>query len=306
MTTAMTLARSARPYRLLAAAALLVALAAPAAVSAAGGNGHHNGRIWLGNGGHGRQRGAGSQVRPHLVSGIVTSIGGATAPTTLTVQTVGGLTINVTVPASTTVVRRYGGPSGLDEMVAGDRVSVWGSFEPGSSTFDAVRIKDWSIQRVDSRVVGLVQSAANNGAVVLVGRHEHGRRNPYYHGETVQVTFTASTVVMSGSMTVTVAAVQPGLRIVAMGTYDRIGHTLTATRVRILSAHARGNEGQTGAATPEAEATQQAGDATATPAPTGTTTTDATATATSDDATATATPTDTITSDATATPAPGA
>lgn len=230
----------ARPHRLLTAAALVAALALPAAAYADGGHGHHGlNQGWPGRHGHHRT-GPGPEVRPHTITGTLTALSGATTPATLTVQTVGGLSIDVTVPATATVVRRYDGPSGLGKMTVGDRVSVWGSFESGSNTFDAVRLRDWTIQRADSQVIGTVDSVTTTNTTVVtidVG-HGHGRRDPYHHGETVQVSISASTIVMSGTVAVSTTVIQPSMRIAAVGVYDRAGRVLDASRVRIL--HARG------------------------------------------------------------------
>jgi hypothetical protein len=277
----MTLTRSLRP---LAAAALAAGLVLPAAASASGHpsdkhDGKHNG-VRHASSYTGHQR--------HTVDGVLQTMSGTTTPATLTVQTASGTTVSVTMPATTKFVRRYNGHSSLDELTAGDRITADGAFEKGSSTtFDARRIKDWSIQRAYTRVVGSV-AAVQNGVVTLRvarGRSEH---SPYWHGEGVWVTLSSSTMVMSSSGTVTVNAVQPGVRVLVMGVYDRASRSLRAGRVRILSWHRqnddrgahRQNDDVVGAATPRAAATSvddhgmyrqsDAPSATATPSATGT------------------------------------
>jgi hypothetical protein len=173
-------------------------------------------------------------------------------PATLIVQT-GNTTTTVTVAATTKFGRRYNGPSSLDEFSAGDRITAWGSFEKSSTTtFDAQRIKDWSIQRAYTRVVGSV-ATVQNGVVTLRVARGRSVHSPYWHGDDVRVTLSSSTIVMSGSVTVTVDAVQPGVRVLIMGLYDRASRSLRADRVRILGGQLRHDP--RAAATPEAEAT---------------------------------------------------
>jgi hypothetical protein len=260
----MTITRSLRP---LAAAALAAGLVLPAAASAAGhtGGGKHAGE-------HDGVRHASSYSghQRHKVDGVVQTVSGTTAPTTLTVQA-GSTTVTVTVAATTKYERRYNGPSSLDEFAAGDRITAWGSFDKGSpTTFDAQRIKDWSIQRAYTRVVGSVAAVQNNGLVTLRVARGRNVHSPYWHGEDVSVTLSPSTRVMSGSVTATVDAVQPGVRVLVMGLYDRVSRSLRADRVRILSGHRRHDP--RAAATPEAEATTTPTSYAATPEPEATST----------------------------------
>ena len=227
----MTITRSLRP---LAAVALAAGLVLPAAVSAAGhpGAGKHDGE-------HDGVRHASSSSghQRHKVDGVVQTSGTAT----LIVQT-GSTTTTVTVAATTKFGRRYNGPSSLDEFSAGDRITAWGSFEKSSTTtFDAQRIKDWSLQRAYTRVVGSV-ATVQNGVVTLRVARGRSVHSPYWHGEDVWVTLSSSTIVMSGSVTVTVDAVQPGVRVLVMGLYDRASRSLRAGRVRILSWHRQNDD----------------------------------------------------------------
>jgi hypothetical protein len=249
----------------LAAAALAAGLVLPAAASASG----HPGNAGKHDGKHNGVRHASSYSghQRHTVDGVLETMSGTTSsttvPATLTVQTASGTTVTVTVSATTKFVRHYNGHSGLDELTAGDRITADGSFEKGSSTtFDARRIKDWSIQRAYTRVVGSV-AAVQNGVMTLRVARGRSRHSPYWHGEGVWVTLSSSTIVMAGSSTVTVDAVQPGVRVLVMGVYDRASRSLRAGRVRILSwhrqNHSRGahrqNDDAVAAATPLAAAT---------------------------------------------------
>src|SRR5947209_13817788 len=189
----MTFACSRRSF---AAMALAAGLVLPMAASAAGprpspspGGGHH------GSTSGGSQR---PSVSRHQVSGILTGMTGAagttvpTVPAALTVQA-GSTSIIVTVPATTTVMRGYGGHSSLDEFAAGDRIIAQGSFQPGSTTtFNARWIKDWSVQ-AHSRVVGNVLSLQSNGLTLQVARRGSQRSQKVY------VTLTSTTLVVSGT-----------------------------------------------------------------------------------------------------------
>jgi hypothetical protein len=229
----MAITRSLRP---LAAAALAAGLVLPAAASASaysGGAGKHDGQ-------HDSVRHASSYNRHqrHTVDGVVETISG----TTLTVQTASGTTVTVTVPATTKFVRRYNGRSGLDELTEGDRITADGSFERSSTTtFDARRVKDWSIQRAYTRVVGNV-ATVQNGVVTLRVARGRSERSPYWHGEGVWVTLSSSTLVMAGSVTATVDAVQPGMRVLVLGLYDRASRSLRAGRVRILGGYRQNDD----------------------------------------------------------------
>lgn len=253
-----------RSLRLSAAIALTAGLSLPAGVLASGGHGH-GAHLWYGHGGVYHRHHRGHQphrpgrpvIRQHSVSGVLAAMSGASTPATLTLDSAGGISITVSVATTTTVVRHYNGPSSLDELSVGDHVAVWGTFAAGSANvFDATRLKDWSIQRLDSRVKGQVSALTNGGATLTV-LHGHGRHDPYRHGEAVQLSFTSSTIVMEGSVTATVAAVQPGQRVLAMGVYDRTGRVLSVDRLRIL-----GQPGQ-----PQPTPTPSAGTATPTTAP---------------------------------------
>jgi hypothetical protein len=225
--------------RSLVAMALAAGLVLPVAASAAGPGGNSDGHQTPTAGSHQRP----STSRPtsrHQVSGILTGMTGMngttvpTMPAALTVQA-GSTPIIVTVPATTTVVRGYGGHASLDEFAPNDRISAQGSFQPGSTTtFNARWIKDWSVQ-AHSRVVGNVLSLQSNGLTLQVARRGSQRSQP------MTVNLTSSTLLVSGTVTVTVSALQPGMRVLAMGGYNRTQSTMRASRVRVLSARSARN-----------------------------------------------------------------
>ena len=227
--------------RSLAAMALAASLVLPVSASAAG-PGPNRGHPTPTPGGTptaGSTPTAGNHQRPstsrHQVSGILKGMKGTTMPTELTVLQADGTMITVIVPTTTKVVRGYGGHSSLDEFAGDDRLSAQGSFVPGSTkTFKARWIKDWSIQRAYTRVVGSVHSVQSppNSLTLQVARG--GRQ----HGQWMTVNLTSSTLkIVSGTATVSVDALRQGMRVLVLGVYNRTQSTLSATRVRILSAH---------------------------------------------------------------------
>jgi hypothetical protein len=241
--------------RSLVATALAAGLVLPVAASAAGprpspspGGGHHGSTAGPrpspspGGGHHGSTSG-GSQ-RPstsrHQVSGILKGMPGTTMPTALTVLQADGTMITVIVPTTTKVVRGYGAQSSLDEFAGEDRISAQGSFVPGSTTtFKARWIKDWSIQRAYTRVVGSVLSVQSppNSLTLQVARGGSQHR-PYQRSQPMTVNLTSSTLkIVSGTATVSVDALRKDMRVLVLGVYNRTQSTLSAARVRILSAH---------------------------------------------------------------------
>lgn len=281
--------------RIVAALALTATLIMPASAFAARHGGRHD-QAGGQTGRHGlfQRRAARRKV---TISGTLLSLNGTTAPTSLSLQTK-GVTVTVMVAGTTALLRRYNGRSNLAEFSPGDQLSVRGSYEAGSTTtFDALNIKNKSIQHAFTDVLGQVQSVANGTATLAVA-HGRGFFSPYRHSGTIQVTFTSATIVMSGAVTSTVDAIQPGLNVIAMGLYDRHTQTLRAARVRIQVAATR--HARRPRPLPPVTATEAAATDTATAvAPTATATAPAaTATLT---ATATTVPTDTATATATLT-----
>jgi len=85
----------------------------------------------------------------------------------------------VTISGATTFVRRYGSPSALDELRAGDVLQVTGTVS--NAQFTASRIKNLSIQASYTTVAGRIVSATYTGSgvyvTVLVQRDTSGRGN---------------------------------------------------------------------------------------------------------------------------------
>jgi hypothetical protein len=241
----MTITRSLRP---LAAAALAAGLVLPAAASAAGrstGTGH-------GNVSHAS---AYRSYQRHKVDGVLQMISGTTTPATLTVHMASGTTITVTVSARTTILRGHGGRSGLAELTVGDRIAADGSFATGSTpTFDAHRLKDVSLAY--THVVGSV-AGVWSGGVTLSPTRRGNPQSPYWRGDVVRVTLSASTKITSGSGALAASAVHwtqtPALHVQVTGLYDAANHalpSLRADRVRILGMPGRPEPAATATPTP--------------------------------------------------------
>lgn len=78
------------------------------------------------------------------VDGTLVAISGTTLPAVLTVQS--GITVyTVNVTADTDLVRKFGGPSSLDEFMVADLLQVEGTVT--GTTIDATKIKNLSIVR---------------------------------------------------------------------------------------------------------------------------------------------------------------
>ena len=227
----MTITRSLRP---LAAAALAAGIALPGAASASHGSGGPEGPATH-RGGHHASSDSGHQR--HRVDGVVQTISGTTAPAMLTVKA-GSTTITVAVSARTKLLRGHGGRSSLAEFTpgdpgAGDLITAIGSFETGSTTFDARQIKDLSIAY--THVVGTVAGVWTGGVTLSVARHGNPR-SPYPRGQ-VQVTLSPSTKVISGSVTLTASAVNwtqtPPLHVQVTGLYDAANPALPTLRAAV-------------------------------------------------------------------------
>jgi len=235
------------------------------------------------------------RVVRHLrtLTGRVVSINDTATPVSLTLRAGNRALVTISVSSTTRFLRRYGGASTFDEILVGDHLSVWGSFEAGGrSAFDALRIQNLSIQRAWVRVEGRVASVTADGA--FLSFHGSGR---FQRNHITAITFSPTVVVMSGPATTTVAAIQPGMHILVLGLYDRKARVVHAERIRILQAPVPQPTSTPVAATATLTAT-------ATLIPTATLTATATMTPTATvalTATATITPTDTPVITATAT-----
>jgi len=161
----------------------------------------------------------------------------------LTLTANGGASITVNVSSTTKIVRLYNGVSALDELAPGDALLVQGTTE-NTGTIDATWIKDQSIQRKDTRLVGTLQSVGAMTATVMVVRDEHGP-TPFGLGQTLTLDIGTATKVISstgtGTSVYTGTAGMPilsgdlGGKVTVLGVYDRVQNAFTTVdRIRLL------------------------------------------------------------------------
>jgi hypothetical protein len=172
-------------------------------------------------------------------AGTLTSMNGSV----LTLTAAGGVTYTVNVSTTTKIVRLYDGPSALDEMSPGDALLVRGTTVT-TGTINATWIKDQSIQRKYTRLVGTIQSVGASSATVIVTRDEHGP-TPFHLGQTITLTVGASTKVISPTATGTtlytgtaglpILSGDMGGRVTVLGVYDNVQNVFTTVdRITLL------------------------------------------------------------------------
>ena len=169
----------------------------------------------------------------HFITGRLVFEPSTTPPTFVTVRLGNGVVISVTVSTSTTVLRRYDGPSNLGELALGDSLQLTGSFEQlNAHTFHAGQIEDVSQQiAYTGAVVRLSSLMAGNmfGQGVVIHR-DSGDLSPYRYGEVINLLFTGTTVVVradNSAGTLADLGTLHWLQAVSVsGRYDRLSHTL--------------------------------------------------------------------------------
>lgn len=181
------------------------------------------------------QVGATTQISGLLQPGFSTSV-----PTTLTLQTANHGTVTISLDANAKLVRRYNGPSSLAEFSPNDRLNVVGKYQGGSS-YTAVRIKDITIQRADTFMVGSI--TAINGSTITAtvqadDRYIHRGKvtDPFRVGQSVTLNLSPSTIVTLANGTAGAATdLQTGMTVSAVGVFNRKGHGFTTvSRVHVL------------------------------------------------------------------------
>jgi Domain of unknown function (DUF5666) len=142
----------------------------------------------------------------------------------------------VAVTTSTQIVRRYNGKSGLDELSAGDRLELTGTFV--NTVFTASVVKDVSIQDAYSTLVGTISYISPMTTppyfTVRAQRDAHGRA-PFQDGQVLTVDVQPGTqLLVHGTTTNQITALNPGEVVTVLGTFDRHSNTFTTTnRVRV-------------------------------------------------------------------------
>jgi hypothetical protein len=169
----------------------------------------------------------------HFITGRLVFEPSTTPPTFVNVRLGNGVVISVTVSTSTTILRRYDGPSNLGELALGDSLQLTGSFEQlNAHTFDASKIEDVSQQvAYTGAMVRLSSLLAGNmfGQGVVIHR-DSGDLSPYRYGEVINLLFTGTTVVVRADNSAGTLADLGTLHwwqaVEVSGRYDRLSHTL--------------------------------------------------------------------------------
>lgn len=153
--------------------------------------------------------------------GTLTALSGTTLPATLTLQ-VDATTYTVNATADTTLVRKFGGPSLLDEFVVGDTLRVWGTLT--DTTIAATRIRNYSIQRVGGTFKGTITSIDTTAqSFVLDTRHRDDQT----------VTVTSATKIFQGNRGGVFGDLAVGQTVKVIGLWRRSADQIRADRILI-------------------------------------------------------------------------
>jgi ribosomal protein L19 len=168
------------------------------------------------------------------IAGTVTSEPGAASPTTFTFTRRNGMTATINVTSSTVILRRYNAHTDIDAVSVGDSLAVWGTFEPGSTVFDATRIQDNSIQAADAYGRGTVLAVNSSANTMTVNITSKPIGSPVRNTVTVHVPAGRMIPVPQGS-SIPLSSVQVGDIVLVRGVYDRSSNTFTSVdALRIL------------------------------------------------------------------------
>lgn len=171
------------------------------------------------------------------VHGILQASFSATQPATLTLQTPYHGLVTVGVGSSAKLVRRYNGASNLAEFSAGDKLAVVATYLGGSS-YSATAIKNVTIQKAFSSMVGQIKTISGDTLTVRVLADSRAKgQNPFRVGESLTQTVSPQTVITLANGTAgTIASLQPGMRFYTLGVVDRKAHAfVSVARIHLLS-----------------------------------------------------------------------
>ncbi len=171
------------------------------------------------------------------ITGVLQQGFSTTAPAALTVQTQRHGTVTVNVTASTLIVRRYNGvAASLAELSPNDRLSIVGKYL-GNNTYSATIIKDFTIQRAYTFMVGQVSGVNGNTLTVTVQANgPHHATNPFTIGQSITVNTAGAAVTLANGTAGAASAIGQGTRIAVAGVYNRkAGGFTTVYRIRVLS-----------------------------------------------------------------------
>lgn len=171
------------------------------------------------------------------VHGILQAGFSTTQPTTLTLQTPYHGLVTVGVGSNAKLVRRYNGRSNLAELSAGDKLTVVATYL-GNSSYSATRIKDVTIQKAFSSMVGRIKTISGSTLTVQVLADSRAKgQNPFRVGETLTQTVSPQTVItLANGSAGTMANLQPGMRFYTLGVVNRKAHAfVSVARIHLLS-----------------------------------------------------------------------
>jgi hypothetical protein len=163
------------------------------------------------------------------IHGVLQSGFSTTLPSTLTVQTKYLGIVTVTVDSSARIQRRYSGAGTIDQLNAGDNLSIAAIYQ-GNGVYSAKIVRDMSVQEAASLVIGRITSITSTTSLtptqyvitLTVVRGGAQARNPFLPGETVTLYASINTsVLLRGGASSSVTALQAGMVISATGLVDR-------------------------------------------------------------------------------------
>jgi hypothetical protein len=175
-----------------------------------------------------------------VFSGILQPGFGASAPTTLTLQTPYQNVLSVAVGANTVFARRYNGLSALAEFSAGDRLGVVARYQGGTS-YTAVALKDFSIQRAFTFVIGQVTGISGTApnlsvTITVLANGLHQRLDPFKVGQSITLALSGNTkVILADGTTGAAQSLAQNMKVFVAGVYDRaLQRFTTVDRVRVM------------------------------------------------------------------------
>lgn len=159
------------------------------------------------------------------IMGVITAAPGTSLPTSFQMRRANGMMATVNVPATAAIALRYGGAGTIATLTPGDHLVLNGAFQPGAATFDATRIQDLSIERVNAstRVVVSRVDAATNSVVANVTGVNYG--SPLRGAVTVDIA-SGTSIAFPNGQAVSASSLQTGDVLSLNGLYDMQSHTL--------------------------------------------------------------------------------
>ncbi len=141
----------------------------------------------------------------------------------------GSVTLNWSVnsDAGSKVVRRYGGVSSVSEIAVGDFISFHGNIVTTSSSpimVNADVLKDWSIQKKNSSMSGIVKSIDSANMKFVLSRENKSD---------VTIMVTSSTQIKKDDTTGVFSDISVGAKVLVRGVLNTLNNSLNADLVNI-------------------------------------------------------------------------